>query len=214
MLATAERCSPADDPLGVHRNQRRLSVYDLPLTASTHSLTLSSSLSADILLHLGLLPKWKSLILAEIRSACALHVPPAHASLPLHQQLDYLPFDAWESSFPLLDLCLKDSIRLHLQGAALRRNLMGRDVSFSSGGSGGGGGEKVEQVVPDGALVAYHLDEIHQDPEVYAEPTKFDPERYLPDRAEDKKVPFGWLGWGAGRHPCLGMRVSFRFSTH
>jgi hypothetical protein len=29
-----------------------------------------------------------------------------------------------------------------------------------------------------------------------------DPSRYLPERAEDKKTPYAWVGWGAGRHPC------------
>lgn len=38
----------------------------------------------------------------------------------------------------------------------------------------------------------------------------FDPTRFLPDRAEDKKVPHAFLGWGSGRHPCLGMKVSCR----
>jgi hypothetical protein len=30
----------------------------------------------------------------------------------------------------------------------------------------------------------------------------WDPGRYLPDRAEDKKVPCGFLGWGVGKHTC------------
>lgn len=64
------------------------------------------------------------------------------------------------------------------------------------------------EVIPDGALLAYHLDEIHQDPEIYPKPTEWDPARYLPERGEDKKAPFGYVGWGAGRHPCLGMRVN------
>jgi sterol 14-demethylase len=46
------------------------------------------------------------------------------------------------------------------------------------------------------------------DPSIYPDPEKWDPERYLPDRAEDKKVPMGYLGWGAGRHPCAGMKVA------
>jgi hypothetical protein len=36
---------------------------------------------------------------------------------------------------------------------------------------------------------------------------KWDPGRYLPDRAEDKKKPFGYVGWGAGKFPCVGTRV-------
>jgi cytochrome P450 len=36
----------------------------------------------------------------------------------------------------------------------------------------------------------------------------WDPSRYLPDRAEDKKAPNAFVGWGTGRHPCLGMRFA------
>lgn len=55
---------------------------------------------------------------------------------------------------------------------------------------------------------AYHLADIHNDPSIYRDPDKWDPSRYLPERAEDRKVPYGYLGWGAGRHPCLGMRFA------
>lgn len=47
------------------------------------------------------------------------------------------------------------------------------------------------------------------DPNIYKNPTQWDPSRYLPGREEDKSEGgLGYLGWGAGRHPCLGMRVS------
>jgi len=48
----------------------------------------------------------------------------------------------------------------------------------------------------------YMLNEIMLDPEVYADPMKWDAGRHLPERAEDKKMPFAFPGWGAGRHPC------------
>lgn len=42
----------------------------------------------------------------------------------------------------------------------------------------------------------------HQDPTIYKDPTRWDPGRYAEDRAEDRKKPYAYLGWGAGRHPC------------
>lgn len=96
-----------------------------------------------------------------------------------------------------MDLCLRDSIRLQALGTAFRRNISGRDVVVG------------DEVIPNGAFVAYHLADLHMDPEVYLDPEKWDPDRYLPERAEDKrKKPHGYAGWGAGRHPCGGMRVS------
>lgn len=43
-------------------------------------------------------------------------------------------------------------------------------------------------------------------PDIFSNPEKFDPGRY--ERGEDKKAPNSYLGWGAGRHPCLGMRFA------
>lgn len=54
----------------------------------------------------------------------------------------------------------------------------------------------------------YHLADIHNDPAIYPNPEQWDPSRYFPARAEDKKVQYGYLGWGVGRHPCLGMRFA------
>ncbi len=48
----------------------------------------------------------------------------------------------------------------------------------------------------------YHVDDVHFDPTIYTEPNKWDPGRFLPNRAEDRKKPISYIGWGAGRHPC------------
>ncbi|OAA56524.1 cytochrome P450 6A1 [Niveomyces insectorum RCEF 264] len=45
-------------------------------------------------------------------------------------------------------------------------------------------------------------------PDIYPDPERWNPGRYLPDRAEDKKAPLSYVGWGTGRHPCLGMRFA------
>lgn len=41
-------------------------------------------------------------------------------------------------------------------------------------------------------------------PEIYAQPNKWDPERFLLPREEDKVAPYSFLGFGAGRHGCMG----------
>lgn len=48
----------------------------------------------------------------------------------------------------------------------------------------------------------------HQDPAIYPNPSKWDPGRYSKDRAEDQHQPYGYLGWGAGRHPCCKSTAS------
>lgn len=60
---------------------------------------------------------------------------------PLSDQLSYVPLEAWEAEFPILDLCLRESIRLNLPGTAFRQNVSGRDVKVG------------DEVIPDGHYV-------------------------------------------------------------
>ena len=56
-----------------------------------------------------------------------------------------------------------------------------------------------------GDFLVYSLGSVHLNPEYYPEPEKYDPGRWLrPDPPPDAVYTF--LGWGAGRHPCTGMR--------
>jgi sterol 14-demethylase len=43
----------------------------------------------------------------------------------------------------------------------------------------------------------------HRDEEVFEDALRYDPDRYGPDRAEDRR-PFAYVSFGAGRHKCLG----------
>jgi cytochrome P450 len=96
----------------------------------------------------------------------------------------------WETEFPLIELCLKDSIRLQIVGTSMRRNVSGHTIKLG------------DTLVPDGAFVTYPFADAHHDKEVYPKPEKWDPSRYLPERAEHTKKPYCFLGWGAGKHPC------------
>lgn len=113
--------------------------------------------------------------------------------------LQTLSIDDWESELPSIDLGLRESMRLVTCGAAFRRNVSDHDVAAGSGSG---------EIIPPGFFAIYMPDDVHMDPAVYTDPTRFDPGRYLPDRAEDKKTSLAYVGWGAGRHPCLGMRFA------
>lgn len=108
-----------------------------------------------------------------------------------------LSMDAWENEFPLIDACLRDTIRLQMPGTAFRKNISGKEIALSTG-----------EVIPKNAYVTYLVGDVHQDPAIYPEPLKWDPLRYSPARAEDKKVHHAALMWGVSRHPCLGMRFA------
>src|SRR5712691_6490970 len=59
--------------------------------------------------------------------------------------------------------------------------------------------------VPRGwlTLLSPHLS--HQLPEVFREPTCYDPLRFAPGRAEDRQHRFALIGFGGGLHKCAGM---------
>lgn len=109
-----------------------------------------------------------------------------------------LTLDDWESDFPSIDLGLRESIRIVTVGIAFRRNVGDGEVPIAGTG----------EIIPRRGIALYMPDEVHMDPAVYADPAGFDPGRFLPGRAEDKAAPLAYLGWGAGRHPCLGMRFA------
>ncbi|MEO1376932.1 MAG: cytochrome P450 [Cyanobacteria bacterium J06635_10] len=58
--------------------------------------------------------------------------------------------------------------------------------------------------IPQGWSILYQIPETHQDSSIYTEPSKFDPERFSPSRAEDKSKPFTHVPFGGGMRECIG----------
>ena len=59
--------------------------------------------------------------------------------------------------------------------------------------------------VPAGWLALYRIDAAHKDDRCYTQPTTFDPSRFSPDRAEQKRYDYSLVGFGGGPRICLGM---------
>ncbi|OLN96761.1 Obtusifoliol 14-alpha demethylase 1 [Colletotrichum chlorophyti] len=112
--------------------------------------------------------------------------------------LSRMSMEEWEADFPLIDLGLKETIRHTITGCGFRYNGSGKDIAIGDSG----------EVVPKEAFVVWQFDDAHMDEGFFPEPLRWDPGRYLPGREEDKKDPHAFIGWGAGRHPCLGMRFA------
>ncbi|KAJ0108112.1 hypothetical protein J7T55_007231 [Diaporthe amygdali] len=158
---------------------------------------LNSGINAGWLFcYLATNPEWYGRVQAEVDAAIKKHrTSPSQTPAEV---LATLSLEDWESEFPMIDLSLRECIRFQLVGTAFRKNISGRDVPIGKSG----------EVVPRDGFAIYLLDEIHFNPAVYTNPNEWDPSRYLPERAEDKKEPLSYLGWGVGRHPCLGMRFA------
>ncbi|AHJ31571.1 cytochrome P450 [Nodularia spumigena CS-584] len=58
--------------------------------------------------------------------------------------------------------------------------------------------------IPEGWSVLYQIGKTHQDSSTYTEPESFDPQRFAPERVEDKQKPFGYVPFGGGVRECLG----------
>lgn len=62
--------------------------------------------------------------------------------------------------------------------------------------------------IPAGASVTAMIGPILMSPEYFTNPESFDPERFSPNRAEDKSHKFAWSPFGGGAHKCIGMHFA------
>ncbi|KAM0426838.1 hypothetical protein ACHAQK_012274 [Fusarium lateritium] len=140
-------------------------------------------------------PEWKEKATAEVDGVVGRHrTSPDQSPADV---LDTLSLEEWETEFPIIGMCLRESIRLVVPGTMFRKNTSGSDIPIGTTG----------QVIPNGAFVSYLLDNMHMNSNIYPEPMKYDPGRYSPD-VDGNKEQHSFLGWGSGRHPCMGMRFA------
>ena len=146
-----------------------------------------------MLIDLAIHPEWREKCKKEIQDLLSRHLNDSLSSATLHEKLAAVPLSAWEDELPILEACTRESQRIVLTSLTLRRS--GRETKIG------------EQVVRRGDFLAYSLADVHLNPEYYPEPYKYDPGRWLrPDPVPNAVYPF--LGWGAGRHSCTGMKVA------
>ena len=92
-------------------------------------------------------------------------------------------------SMPYLDQVLKEVLRfIPPVGGAFRQVI--ETCEFNG------------YTLPKGWTVLYQIGRTHQESSIYSEPEKFDPDRFSPERAEEK--PYGYIPFGGGMRECLG----------
>lgn len=101
----------------------------------------------------------------------------------------------------LLHNCVKEALRLQPPLIMLMRRAKQDVVVKSDDGK--------TFTVPKGDTVVSSPALQHRLGRVYKNPDKFDPDRFNEERAEDKKWPFAYLGFGGGMHACMGQNFGY-----
>jgi len=102
---------------------------------------LNSGINAGTTLcYMAANPKWVAQARGEIWAAMEKYTPGDQASVP--ERLAKVPLEGWETEFPTVEVCLKESIRLQLSGSAFRRNVSGKEIRIND-----------KEVIPPDAFV-------------------------------------------------------------
>ena len=100
---------------------------------------------------------------------------------------------AWKDlkHLPYLSAVLKEAQRMHPVQVVPAR-LTAEPVEFDG------------YRIPRGWIVRYCIPLTHFLPDIFADPQRFDPDRFPPPREEDKRIPYNLIGFGAGPRHCTG----------
>ena len=90
-----------------------------------------------------------------------------------------------------LERCLKESLRLY------------PSVPFISRVSGSEVKTKTGYTIPNDCMINLQIYDMHHNPNVFPDPEKFDPDRFLPENIQ-KRHPFAYIPFSAGSRNCIG----------
>ncbi|MGC4935982.1 cytochrome P450 [Gordonia sp. DT30] len=125
--------------------------------------------------HLGRNPQWQQRLRDE--------------SLALGK--DTLDYDDL-SALPSMEPAFKETLRINAPvGMLFRKTVADTDI--------------LGHYVPAGTLIAIHPWATMLREEWWPNPTTWDPERFSPERREDKVHRFAWAPFGGGAHKCIGL---------
>jgi len=91
----------------------------------------------------------------------------------------------------VLERAIKEAERMHPPLIMLMRRIV-EDVHDG------------DLVAPAGGLAMVSPAAGHRLPDVFAEPDRYDPDRFAPGREEDRKARNALIGFGGGHHRCIG----------
>lgn len=95
---------------------------------------------------------------------------------------------------PYLERCIKEGLRLYPSVPMISRSA-GCDYVTSSG-----------YKIPSGTTLHIHIFDLHRKPDIYPDPERFDPDRFLKENCVDRH-PFAYLPFSAGPRNCIGTNI-------
>jgi len=97
-------------------------------------------------------------------------------------------------SMPYLDMYLSETLRLYPAGARADR-VCSKDTTING------------IFIPKGIKVVLPIYVLHMDPDVWPNPTEFNPERFTAE-AKEARNPYYYMPFGVGPRNCVGMRLA------
>ena len=116
------------------------------------------------------------------------------------KHVDKIDFDIL-AQMDELHFCIKEALRMHPPLIMLLRQC---NVPFEVETTKG-----KKFVVPKGHIVATSPAFAHRMDEVYSEPNVYKPERFKGESPEDKRAYASFIGFGSGRHGCMGETFAY-----
>ncbi|KAF4518536.1 hypothetical protein B566_EDAN004280 [Ephemera danica] len=105
-----------------------------------------------------------------------------------------LPDVADLANLKYLERCMKESLRLYPSACFMERT--NQDEIHID-----------DYVIPAGCTITANIFAIHHDPEVYPDPEKFDPDRFLPENCQGRS-PYSFIPFSIGARNCIGQKFA------
>jgi cytochrome P450 family 4 len=183
----------------VYSKRKRLAMLDLLLTAKKEDGSIDDegireevdtfmfeghdTTSAAICYALMLIachPDVQERIVEEMHQVLAGSTKPDYRTL---QELKYL------------ERCLKEVLRLFPSVPFIAR-VLGEDMTTYSG-----------HHLKAGTMIHLHIYDLHRNPDIYPDPEKFDPDRFLPENCQNRHN-FAYVPFSAGPRNCIGQKFA------
>ena len=92
-------------------------------------------------------------------------------------------------------MCIKEVLRMY-PSAPLIARVLGEDIKTHSG-----------YILKTGSMVQLHIYDVHHNPDIYPNPEKFDPDRFLPENCQNRHN-FAYVPFSAGPRNCIGQKFA------